>query len=119
MRPGGAAEAVPEKPLPVAAAPPLATPSGIATNKNLVEGILELLAGAEAGLLGRLDGDLFAGLRIAALAARPRRHNEHAEPGEPDFFARLKRGRDQIEHAIHRLGGVILRQAGMVGQLLD
>ncbi len=35
----------------------------------LIQRVLELLAGTEAGLLGRLDGDLFAGLRVAALAA--------------------------------------------------
>jgi len=86
---------------------------------ELVQGILQLLAGAEARLLGRLDRDLFAGLRIAALATGAGRHHEHAEPCEPDLVARLERSRDQVEHAIHGFGRVILGQARMIGQLLD
>src|ERR1700743_1256662 len=85
----------------------------------LVQRILELLAGAEARLLGGLDRDLLAGLRISALAAGPRRDDEHAEAGETHFVTRLEGGRDQIENAIHGLGRGVLVQSAMLGQLLD
>src|SRR6185312_9694722 len=85
----------------------------------LVEGILELLAGAEARLLGGLDGDLLAGLRIAALAAGARGHHEHAEAREADFLTRFERGGDQVEHALDRLGGGVLVDARVLGELLD
>ena len=52
---------------------------------------LQLLAGAEARLLGGLDGDFFAGLRIAAFAARAGGDHEHAKAGQTNFVARLQR----------------------------
>src|SRR5581483_3834148 len=54
------------------AAEPATTPTTItamARRMILIQRFLELLAGAEARLLGRLDGDFLAGLRIAAFAA--------------------------------------------------
>src|ERR1700761_2390437 len=80
-----------------------------------VERVLELLARAEAGLLGRLDGDLFAGLGIAPLAAGARRDHESAEAGQPHLVTRLQGRRDEVEYAIHGLGRGVLVQAGLLG----
>src|SRR5579863_5320521 len=84
-----------------------------------IQGILQLLSGSEPGLARWLDGNLFAGLRVPALAAGARRHHENTESGKPHLVARLQRGSDVVEYPIHRLGGIVLGQAGRIRKLLD
>src|SRR6185312_4913579 len=89
------------------------------TDAGSVERILQLLAGPEARLLGRLDGDLFAGLGISALAAGAGCHDKDAKAGEPHLFSGLEGGSDEVEDPIHGLGGIVLGKTGRIRKLLD
>ena len=84
-----------------------------------IPAILELLAGAEAWLLGGLDGDFLTGLGITPLAAGAGGHHEDAEAGETHLVPFLQRGGDDVEGTVHRLGGVVLGQARRIRKLLD
>src|SRR5262249_51307991 len=86
---------------------------------NLVQHVLELLARAKAGLLGRLDGDLFASLRIAAFSAGASGDDKDAKTREPDLFAALQRLRNQVEDAVYRFRRIVLGKTGVVGKLLN
>src|SRR5665213_120822 len=81
------------------------------TEVRSVERVFELFAGAEARLLGRLDRDFLARLRVAAFAARARCDNENAKAGQTHFIARLERVGNQIEHTVYGFRSVGLLQA--------
>src|SRR5437764_4688963 len=62
-------------------------------------GVLEALERGDAGPLGRLDPDLFAGRRIAAHAGRPLHLGELGEPGDRYRLPLGHRGRHHVGKA--------------------
>src|SRR5262245_44175046 len=86
---------------------------------RLVQGIFELLAGAETGLLGRLDRDFLARLRIAAFAARALRHHEDAKARQSYSIAALKRLGNEVKYAIYGFRRIVLHETRAVRKLLN
>src|ERR1051325_6393008 len=95
----------------------------LAPRREISDGFLEVLRGAEGDLLARLDLDRFAGRRVAAHARRALPHLEDAEARDADFVALFQVlteiGDEVLEHLVARLlgDGVLLRHGG--GDVLE
>src|SRR5690242_11880642 len=81
------------------------------------DGFLEILGDAERDLLRRLDLDGFAGRRIAAHAGRTVAHLKDAEARDADLVALLEVLDDEADEVVEGAGRVLLRHAGLLGQL--
>src|SRR5262245_35670845 len=79
--------------------------------RSAVQDVLQHLARLEGEDPARADRDLLAGLRIAADARILIAHHEVAEPGDLDLLPALERLLDRVEHHLHDLGRLLLREA--------
>src|SRR5215207_353379 len=91
--------------------PAIAAPSG-------VDGLLELGAGSELRHFRRGDLDRLAGARVDALAGVALRDVELAEPREDDIAAAAERVLEDIENSVNGLGGLLLAQVRLAGDLI-
>src|SRR6478736_8672936 len=78
---------------------------------------LEILGDAEGDLLRRLDLDRLAGRRVAAHARRTIADLKDAEARDADLVALLEVLDDQTDEVVEAAGRVLLRHAGLLGQL--
>jgi hypothetical protein len=86
---------------------------------GLVQCVLQALAGPEARLLGRLDVDLGARLRIAPFSAGALGHDEYAKAGQSYLVSGLECIRDHFKDAVDGLGRIVFGEPGVVCQSLD
>src|SRR6185312_14032646 len=82
-----------------------------------LDGFLEVLGDAEGDLLRRLDLDGLAGRRVAAHACRTIAHLKDTEARDADLVALLEVLHDQTDEVVEAAGRVLLRHAGLLGQL--
>ena len=75
-----------------------------------VHGVLQSLAGLESGQLGSFNGDLGAGLRVAALARRTLTNFKRTEAHQRDLLAVLQGGGDGAQRGVDSLFGILLGQ---------
>src|SRR4051812_22200675 len=76
-----------------------------------VQRVLQDLARLEGQHAARADGDLLAGLRIAAGARVFVTHDEVPEPGDLDLLAAFERLLDRVENRFDDLRGLLLGKA--------
>src|SRR5437879_13368914 len=81
--------------------------------------LLEVLAGLEADVLRRRDGDLFVGAGVAAFARFALRDREAAEAGDRAALAALTRIRDVADERVECGRRFFFRDAGLLGDLVD
>src|SRR5437868_15549547 len=93
----------------------LAFPSAL----GRVHRFLEVLAGLEANVLRRRNGDLLVGAGVAAFAGLALRDREAAEAGDRAALAALARLRDVADERVERGRRFLFRDAGLLGDLVD
>src|ERR1700729_243761 len=84
----------------------------------LVDGLLQRRARGELRDARCGDLDLLAGSRVAALACAAVGDAELAKSGEDDIAAALQCALDGLEHRVNGVAGVLLAEAGPVGDLV-
>ena len=81
---------------------------------KLLNGVLQSLTGLEGGQLGSLDGDLGAGLGVAALALGAFADLKGAKADQRDLVAVLQGSGDGVQGAVDSSLGILLGQVRIV-----
>src|SRR5712691_11049184 len=80
---------------------------------------MQILAGLEADVLGRRNGDLLVRARIASFARLALADIETTETGNRAALAALTRIADVADESIERSRGLLLRDTGLLGDGVD